>query len=396
MPLMILIALFLAPLNAQVMLTLDSQANAKLARSNEQLADMLNKLNESLNIYHNLLTNSQAELEEIKKANSTLASQRRFLNASQIRLMDIQPLLDKSALELEKLQALEKRLKDNIEKERLNKQSKRYYLKERCPYLSSVNNLDEAHNILEIQGKNSALFLLKDQATSSLLLQLDLLDSLKTLCEQALKDTHNQHFEENKRLEYNALMQADFKTYQTLRLKKFQNLLKKELETKEDALKAFLPLEKRLETLKSSFFSQGFCETESHSKKKSRSKSPKAKECLEPNLSHKHLQQRLQNALIKRDEELKNAKNNKDKQALILANYEHTLKTLSVEFLSELNQQMAFLNETMALNAKVLATLAKGHSKTSYPKPLNSNDERVFIKNIPLDLHGFPSLENFK
>ncbi|MFA4847262.1 hypothetical protein VQW69_03685, partial [Helicobacter pylori] len=100
--------------------------------------------------------------------------------------------------------------------------------------------------------------------------------------------------------------------------------------------------------------------------------------------------------LIERDKELKNAKDNKEKHALILANYEHTLKTLNIEFLSELNKQMAFLNETMALNARVLALLAKQPTK----KPSNLNGDlsggKTLIKNIRLDPHGFPSFENFK
>ncbi|EMH31105.1 hypothetical protein HMPREF1422_00452 [Helicobacter pylori GAM268Bii] len=40
-------------------MTFDSQTNAKLSRSNEQLSDMLYKLNESLRIYQNVLSNNQ-------------------------------------------------------------------------------------------------------------------------------------------------------------------------------------------------------------------------------------------------------------------------------------------------------------------------------------------------
>ncbi len=38
---------FLTFSNAQIMMTFDSQTNAKLSRSNEQLSDMLYKLNEA-------------------------------------------------------------------------------------------------------------------------------------------------------------------------------------------------------------------------------------------------------------------------------------------------------------------------------------------------------------
>ncbi len=110
----------------------------------------------------------------------------------------------------------------------------------------------------------------------------------------------------------------------------------------------------------------------------------------------KELQQRYQNALIERDKELKNAKNNKEKHALILANYEHTLKTLNIEFLSELSEQMAFLNETMALNAQVLALLAKQQIKKPFNLSGDLSNEKALIKNIRLDPHGFPSFENFK
>ncbi len=57
---------------------------------------------------------------------------------------------------------------------------------------------------------------------------------------------------------------------------------------------------------------------------------------------------------------------------------------------------MAFLNETMALNAKVLALLAQQQIK----KPLNVSGGlsggKSLIKNIRLDPHEFPSFENFK
>lgn len=115
------------------MMTFDSQTNAKLSRSNEQLSDMLYKLNESLRIYQSVLSNNQDQLKEIKKANSTLNSQRRFFNASQIRLMDTDALLKQSALELEKLQALEKRLKESMEQERLIKESQTLFFARALP-----------------------------------------------------------------------------------------------------------------------------------------------------------------------------------------------------------------------------------------------------------------------
>ncbi|WQT24753.1 hypothetical protein E5A82_06480 [Helicobacter pylori] len=367
---------FLTFSNAQIMMTFDSQTNAKLSRSNEQLSDMLYKLNESLRIYQNVLSNNQDQLKEIKKANSTLTSQRRFFNASQIRLMDTDALLKQSALELDKLQVLEKRLKEKMNQERLIEESQALFLQEHCPYLSGVKNLEEASNALEVQEKNNALFLLKEPKLAQLLSQLDLMSALNALCDQVLENqAHNQQ-SHNKTLEYNALKNHDFQAYKAMRLKKFKNKLQSQIQAKEDALKTFFPLEKRLETLKTHFL----CDKEN------------LKSCAN------QLQQRYQNALIERDKELKNAKNNKEKHALILANYEHTLKTLNIEFLSELSEQMAFLNETMALNAQVLALLAKQHAKT--PKPFNLSgdlsDKKASIKNIRLDPHGFPSFENFK
>ncbi len=369
---------FLTFSNAQIMMTFDSQTNAKLSRSNEQLADMLYKLNESLKIYQNVLSNNQDQLKEIKKANSTLSSQRRFLNASQIRLMDADALLKQSALELEKLQALEKNLKESVEQERLIKESQTIFLQEHCPYLSGVKNLEEASNALEVQEQNNALFLLKEPKLAHLLSKLDLMSALNALCDQVLENQAQDQQAQNKTLEYNALINHDFQAYKAMRLKKVQNKLQNQIQAQEDALKTFLPLEKRLETLKTHFL----CDKEN------------LKSCKN------QLQQRYQNALIERDKELKNAKNNKEKQALILANYEHALKTLNIEFLSELNKQMAFLNETMALNAQVLALLAKQHTK----KSLNLNNdfkghsgtEKALIKNIRLDPHGFPSFKNFK
>ncbi|MGN8476739.1 hypothetical protein ACR9LM_02720 [Helicobacter pylori] len=358
------------------MMTFDSQTNAKLSRSNEQLSDMLYKLNESLRIYQNMLSNNQDQLKEIKKANSTLTSQRRFFNASQIRLMDTDALLKQSALELDKLQALEKRLKEKMNQERLIKESQTLFLQEHCPYLSGVKNLEEASNALEVQEKNNALFLLKEPKLAQLLSRLDLMSALNALCDQVLENEIQDQQSHNKTLEYNALMNHDFQAYKAMRLKKFKNKLRSQIQAKEDALKTFLPLEKRLETLKSRFL----CDKEN------------LKSCAN------QLQQRYQNALIERDKELKNAKNNKEKHALILANYEHTLKTLNIEFLSELSEQMAFLNETMALNAQVLALLAKQHAKTPKPSNLNGDlsDKKASIKNIRLDPHGFPSFENFK
>ncbi|UOR76467.1 hypothetical protein [Helicobacter pylori] len=365
---------FLTFSNAQIMMTFDSQTNAKLSRSNEQLSDMLYKLNESLRIYQNVLSNNQDQLKEIKKANSTLNSQRRFFNASQIRLMDTDALLKQSALELEKLQALEKRLKEGMEQERLIEESQMLFLQEHCPYLSGVKNLEEASNALEVQEQNNALFLLKDPKLARLLSRLDLMSALNALCDQVLENqTHDQQ-SHNKTLEYNALINHDFQAYKAMRLKKIKNKIQSQIQAKEDALKTFLPLEKRLETLKTHFL----CDKEN------------LKSCA------KELRQRYQNALIERDKELKNAKNNKEKHALILANYEHTLKTLSIEFLSELSEQMAFLNETMALNAKVLALLAQQQTKKPFNVSGGLSGGKALIKNIRLDPHGFPSFENFK
>ncbi|EQD89949.1 hypothetical protein HPSA50_0345 [Helicobacter pylori SouthAfrica50] len=265
-----------------------------------------------------------------------------------------------------------------MEQERLIKESQTIFLQEHCPYLSGVKNLEEASNALEVQEQNNALFLLKEPKLAHLLSKLDLMSALNALCDQVLENQAQDQQAQNKTLEYNALINHDFQAYKAMRLKKVQNKLQNQIQAQEDALKTFLPLEKRLETLKTHFL----CDKEN------------LKSCKN------QLQQRYQNALIERDKELKNAKNNKEKQALILANYEHALKTLNIEFLSELNKQMAFLNETMALNAQVLALLAKQHTK----KPLNFNNgfkghsgtEKALIKNIRLDPHGFPSFKNFK
>lgn len=288
--------------------------------------------------------------------------------------MDTDALLKQSALELEKLQALEKHLKESMEHERLIKESQALFLQEHCPYLSGVKNLEEASNALEVQEKNNALFLLKEPKLFHLLSRLDLMSALNALCDQVLENEIQDQQSHNKTLEYNALMNHDFQAYKAMRLKKIKNKLQSQIQAKEDALKTFLPLEKRLETLKSRFL----CDKEN------------LKSCAN------QLQQRYQNALIERDKELKNAKNNKEKHALILANYEHTLKTLNIEFLSELSEQMAFLNETMALNAQVLALLAQQQTK----KPFNVSDGlsggKALIKNIRLDPHGFPSFKNFK
>ncbi len=365
---------FLTFSNAQIMMTFDSQTNAKLSRSNEQLSDMLYKLNESLRIYQSVLSNNQDQLKEIKKANSTLNSQRRFFNASQIRLMDTDVLLKQSALELEKLQALEKHIKKGMEQERLIKESQTLFLQEHCPYLSGVKSLEEASNALEVQEQNNALFLLKEPKLAHLLSRLDLMSALNTLCDQVLENQANNQQSHNKTLEYNALKNHDFQAYKAMRLKKFKNKIQSQIQAKEDALKTFLPLEKRLETLKTHFL----CDKEN------------LKSCA------KELHQRYQNALIERDKELKDAKNNKEKHALILANYEHTLKTLNIEFLNELNKQMAFLNETMALNARVLALLAQQQTKKPFNVSGDLSGGKTLIKNIRLDPHGFPSFENFK
>ncbi len=265
-----------------------------------------------------------------------------------------------------------------MEQERLIKESQTIFLQEHCPYLSGVKNLEEASNALEVQEQNNALFLLKEPKLAHLLSKLDLMSALNALCDQVLENQAQDQQAHNKTLEYNALINHDFQAYKAMCLKKVQNKLQNQIQAQEDALKTFLPLEKRLETLKTHFL----CDKEN------------LKSCKN------QLQQRYQNALIERDKELKNAKNNKEKQALILANYEHALKTLNIEFLSELNKQMAFLNETMALNARVLALLAKQHTKKSL---IFNNDfkghsgtEKALIKNIRLDPHGFPSFKNFK
>lgn len=217
---------FLTFSNAQIMMTFDSQTNAKLSRSNEQLSDMLYKLNESLRIYQNMLSNNQDQLKEIKKANSTLNSQRRFFNASQIRLMDTDALLKQSALELEKLQALEKRLKEKMNQERLIEESQVLFLQEHCPYLSGVKNLEEASNALEVQEKNNALFLLKEPKLAQLLSRLDLMSALNALCDQVLENEIQDQQSHNKTLEYNALMNHDFQAYKAMRLKKLKTSFK--------------------------------------------------------------------------------------------------------------------------------------------------------------------------
>ncbi|WP_158649965.1 hypothetical protein [Helicobacter felis] len=328
--------LFLATwLQGAAVITLDTQANAKLATSNANESTIIAKLQESLRLYGHLLEQAKGQLATLETARKTLERSEAFLHASSLAPQE--SMLAHLQIQLE--QAQKRQANFNMLAQRYSDLEKRHYatLQQKCPWLDFERG--------EIRGRSkqaqSAQILLENLEHNPQNAPLTGFARAFFLCEASLQDQAQQNQNYRVKEMQTALLAGDFKRYSALQTQ--YDRARFNLQEAQHA---------RLQSNLASLFTR----------------TQQMRKFFSPNA----LQTRLQTLHATLASQLQEAQDPIE-QAQAYSQYTQQAQALQLELLLEMTRQLHFLNETMAMGMSFLST-----------RLVNS-------AHFPLNAYGFPA-----
>ncbi|WP_238374453.1 hypothetical protein [Helicobacter ailurogastricus] len=317
---------FFSFLQAAAVITLDVQANARLATSNANESTMIAKMQEHLHLFTQLIERAKAQAATLESMRHTLEQSHAL---EQAHIAPLEPMRAYLKQELKQAKAQELELQERLNAYKQAQTAQIARLRHACPWL----DFDTATITTPNDTAQEILSKLKTHNPPLAPRPLSVL-----LCEQVQASVAKEQHTERLKDMQDALLRGDFTHYQELQAKDFQELA----DFKENAPKPPThALEKRLEELQTRF----------------------ASSTLEKQIN-------ALNANLATD--LKEAKD-PNTRALAYATYNQKAQSLELRLLLELTRHLAFLNETMAMQAGILAKST----------PLKAS--------TPLNPYGFPN-----
>ncbi|WP_158653822.1 hypothetical protein [Helicobacter salomonis] len=334
-------ALLLATwLQAAAVITLDTQANAKLATSNANESTMIAKLQESLRLYGQLISHAQTRLIKLNQIQNILERTERFMHAS--ALPPQKSMLKSLDDQMARLQTRQAHLNALTQRYSQLEQRRRAHLEGQCPWLDFKQGAVLQHTSQEAQDAQDFLNFLKTMSHHASLERSVLAEFV---CEVSLQMRDRHTRDTQIQAMQNALLQGDFKRYHALQ----HHYAQARLASKNTQLKhtqaTLASLSKRTEQMH---------------------------QFLTPTTLQVRLHD-LDNALKTQLQEAKD----ESAQARAYSQYAQQAQALQLELLLELTRQLHFLNETMALSASFLGK--------TWPALLSTSS-------IKLNSYGLPEL----
>ncbi|GMB94739.1 Hypothetical protein NHP21011_08320 [Helicobacter heilmannii] len=319
-------------LHAAAVITLDVQANARLATSNANEGTMIAKIQEHLHLFSQLLMRAREQAATLESMRHTLEQSQAL---SEANIASLEPMRAYLEQELQHAKEQEQELQTRLSAYEHAQNAQLARLKHACAWL------DFGTATLKSPNKHAQELLnqLKEQNPPLAPKPLSVL-----LCQKMqARESQEQHQERLKSMQ-EALLRGDFTHYEELQAKDFQELASFSANAPKLPIHA---LEQRLAELQHRF-----------------AKNP--------------LEQQIKSLNKKLATDLKQAKDT-NTRASAYAAYNQQARGLELKLLLELTRHLAFLNETMAMQVGVLAKSAN----TPLNPPLNTH--------TPLNAYGFPN-----
>ncbi|WP_104749429.1 hypothetical protein [Helicobacter cynogastricus] len=323
-------------LHAAPIITLDTQANAKLATSNANESTMIAKLQESLRLYEHLLEQAKGQLTTLETTRKTLERSEAFAYA--YNLAPQESML--AHLHAQLTQAQERQTRFEALTQRYNNLEKRHYatLKRQCPWLDFEKGEIIGHSI-QAQNAQTLLQKLEHNPQNA---SLTGFARASFLCEASLQNQAKLSQATRVKEMQSALLVGDFKRYSALQTQ-YDRAHSDLKETQRARLQSDLAsILTRTQQMRAFFSSNA-------------------------------LQTRLQTLHATLASQLQEAQGPIE-QAQAYSQYAHQAQTLQLELLLELTRQLHFLNETMAMGMSFLG------ARLANPA------------HFPLNTYGFPAL----
>ncbi|WP_120952683.1 MULTISPECIES: hypothetical protein [Helicobacter] len=304
--------IFATWLQGAAVITLDTQANAKLATSNANESTMIAKLQESLRLYNQLITHAQAKLTKLQQLQALLERAQEFTHARTLPPQD--STLASLKEQIARLQKRQNHLKTAMQRHNTLIESKRARLEKQCPWLDFKRGVITQPSSQQAQ---QAQAFLEDLLEHSPRLSGAILATL--LCEHSLQ-AHAQSAQQSQiQAMQSALLEGDFKAYRSLAQQhaRAQKALRhKQAQHAQSALAALAKRQAQMRQFLSPSALQGRLEA-------------------------------LNNTLLTQLLEAKTP----NAQARAYSHYHQQAQALQLELLLELTRQLHFLNETIAMDS---------------------------------------------
>ncbi|OOC29267.1 hypothetical protein [Helicobacter pylori] len=339
-------------------------------------ATVIGKMVDSIKKYEEIISKAQAQINQLQKVNNMINTTNSLISSSAITLANPMQVIQNAQYQIESIKYNYENLKQGIENWNARDLLRNKYLQQQCPFFdfnkltnNKIVNLNNLNNAITKTGKQTAQ--VKDmqnliQALSnngyenlqSLAGQLSGRDMGLILCEELIKDENQARYNQ---LSAEASLDILNGNYQAYKMKIFQQdamklteriKKQKEINAKADYLKHRLAdIQQQLGVTDptANHNNQGiqYCKEN----KENGTCTPLA---LEKTRLDNELEQEIQTLTL----DLSKAPN-KDAQSQAYANFNQSIRLLTIKYLKEITNQMLFLNQTMAVQSEIIADIYK-------------------------------------
>ncbi|WP_163566060.1 hypothetical protein [Helicobacter suis] len=372
------------------MLTYDAEANAHLATSNSQQTTMIGKMVDGLRKYEEMISKAQEQIAQLNRVNNLMNRANALISGSAITIANPMRLLDQFKNQIASIQANYEDLKQAVQNFDIRDKLRDKYLERKCPWLDvsklTHNKVLDFHNLsaaISQAGKQTAL--IKDaqalikQLSESTYSNLQGLEGELSgaalgaiLCEQLNRyeaEVNEQNYSID---ESQAIMRGDWQAVRKARFQKTLARIQQKIK-EENALQLKIqPLMARLDTLRAELGVTDKNANDNRQKIQYCKENPETHTCEPILLTKDKLSNDLDQATKEFQEALVGAQD-KDAQSQVLADYNQKIRTLTLQYLREITNQLLFLNKTMAMQSNLMAFLTQQDRTTHVSDSLNTS-----------------------
>ncbi|MGN8518530.1 hypothetical protein ACR9M8_07395 [Helicobacter pylori] len=375
-------------------------------------ATIIGKMVDSIKRYEEIISNTQAQVNQLQKVNNMINTTNSLISSSAITLANPMQVLQNAQYQLQSIRYNYENLKQSIENWNTQNLLRNKYLSQQCPWLNvnaltnnKIVNLKNLNNLITKNGEQTQTArdvqnLIQSLSSSG----YENMQSLAELSgrawgEMLCKMVNDSNYESEQALLATGNRSEEQKRRFLLRVKKKVNdnrQLKKKLD----------PFLKRLDVLQTEF---GVTDpTANHNKQgihyctenKETGECDPIKNVFRTTRLDNELEQEIQTLTL----DLTKAPN-KDAQSQAYANFNQRIKLLTLRYLKEITNQMLFLNQTMAMQSEIMADDYFRQNNDGFGKEENHIDKQLTQKrinererariyfqnpNVKFDQFGFP------
>ncbi|MGL2334891.1 hypothetical protein ACOWKQ_06925 [Helicobacter pylori] len=376
-------------------------------------ATVIGKMVDSIKKYEEIISKAQTQINQLQKVNNMINTTNSLISSNAITLANPMQVIQNAQYQIESIKYNYENLKQSIENWNAQNLLRNKYLQQQCPWLNvnaltndKIVNLKNLNNLITKNGEQTQTArdvqnLIQSLSSSgyenmqSLAGQLSGRDMGLILCEELIKDENQARYNQ---LSAEASLDILNGNYQAYKMKIFQQdamklteriKKQKEINAKADYLKHRLAdIQQQLGVTDptANHNNQGiqYCKEN----KENGTCTPLA---LEKTRLDNELEQEIQTLTL----DLSKAPN-KDAQSQAYANFNQSIRLLTIKYLKEITNQMLFLNQTMAVQSEIIAdiyktdygfnTNLKGTKSTQY-----QTREQILGK-VKTNQFGFPEI----